>query len=567
MTTINGPRINLLSTLTVRAEGLRAQDLSSIAIPVSTDAGVPASSYTQVTSPAHRAPVNAIPRYAMPDIDIVVYGRGEIGDKSTQLLQKTFALRTLGISTPKSHILAQDFFDGFFRINGLGDNLVEAESTPGVSERILQGRFTPEEISIIEMIVQEMGDAPLAIRSSAVGDARGTGIYSTEFSKCSVTSVLRALRNVLSSYFSFEAEYFREKKGIKSGFGILIQPVVGQIYHIARYGGRYYAPPFSGYGYTSTSRYSDGYISVSVGLSGGVSSRLILRISESEAKPYGDLATFTWMFDDGPSRHSIWAPVTNNAPGRPPRVNCNRPISFNAIDTRAEGDEFYMVQNPSCIFTGLGHTILFYFAGYAKSFYFNPIFSAMRKMQELFGAAQYFEWAWANQQWWVTQIADVPASSDFVSNNQDLGPVMMSADTVEGSGDITCPSGIIVCQTADDIKAVNTFNANNQGYVLVYSGDLLLSKESNLKLNDFSNARALIEGFRGLYVGHPISHFCGKVNQMNMPIGLLKGEIRSLEGLEGFQERGGVLVYPHPVRVIASEKDNVLRVHKIIDTP
>jgi hypothetical protein len=57
--------------------------------------------------------------------DILVVGNGYVGEKAQQLIDKAEALKEIGFRVPPMTVLAQDFFDDFFRENNLGNSLAE----------------------------------------------------------------------------------------------------------------------------------------------------------------------------------------------------------------------------------------------------------------------------------------------------------------------------------------------------------------------------------------------------------------------------------------------------------
>ena len=112
------------------------------------------------------------------------------------------------------------------------------------------------------------------LRSSAEGDARGTGTYKSAYTENGLPIVRKTLQNVLSSYFSQDAIAFRRDANTGEGFAIIIEPMIGQ-----KIDNWCFAPVLSGFGYTSTSR-GEGYISAVPGLGGGVESKDIEKITK-----------------------------------------------------------------------------------------------------------------------------------------------------------------------------------------------------------------------------------------------------------------------------------------------
>ena len=114
---------------------------------------------------------------SLQSIDVEIIGRGNVGEKASQLIEKTPLLRELGFRTPPRTILAEGFFDGFFQRNELGTTLLDVPQDPQVVDSIRRGSFPEEDFRTIASIVDKYSPNPLAIRSSAAGDSRGTGVY------------------------------------------------------------------------------------------------------------------------------------------------------------------------------------------------------------------------------------------------------------------------------------------------------------------------------------------------------------------------------------------------------
>lgn len=201
--------------------------------------------------------------------DIKIIGDGNIGEKARQLVEKTPTLRSIGFHTPTRIVLAEGFFDGFLQRNEFGVSLSEAEQIQNVENKVRNGTFSLNDFSTIQTITESSENTPLVIRSSAEGDARGTGIYKSEFSHPGVRFVRKAIQKVLASYFSADARTFRQDAKTGEGFGIIIEPLIGQQLDRYEY---FFAPVLSGFGYTSTSQ-GESFVNVVPGIGGGVETR------------------------------------------------------------------------------------------------------------------------------------------------------------------------------------------------------------------------------------------------------------------------------------------------------
>jgi len=114
------------------------------------------------------------------NLDFDIIGKGSIGEKARQLVEKTPKLKEMGFHAPRRTILAENFFDAFFQRNNLGANLRAIPESPDAIHKILNGSFPQEDFRTIRQICSSYGDKPLYIRSSAEGDARGTDTYKSD---------------------------------------------------------------------------------------------------------------------------------------------------------------------------------------------------------------------------------------------------------------------------------------------------------------------------------------------------------------------------------------------------
>lgn len=83
------------------------------------------------------------------DTGIEVIGKGNVGDKARQLIEKTPALRKIGFYTPKRIVLAEDYFNGFFHRNGFGNELRGVEPGENLEKRIIEGSFSFQLFTIV----------------------------------------------------------------------------------------------------------------------------------------------------------------------------------------------------------------------------------------------------------------------------------------------------------------------------------------------------------------------------------------------------------------------------------
>jgi len=389
----------------------------------------------------------------MDKTGIEIIGKGNIGDKARQLLEKTPKLRSIGFHTPRRVVLAEDFFNGFFQRNGLGRNLCEAEITGDLEEKIKCGSLTKEEFQTLQRVTESFERKPIVVRSSAEGDARGTGTYSTEFSESRIGDVRKAIQRVLSSYFSEDAILFRRDAVTGEGFGVIIEPIIGQGFE------GLFAPVLSGFGYTSTSR-GEGYVNIVPGLGGGVDSRDGEKITKSKIQKHnGSLSEY--MFEERCGMVSHFDEMVR-------RRSALLRTDTDFISDSYSGKAFF----PSTKYrqASVDRTCIDLEGRIGEPFdrlNLTNLFEMIMGMEESFGKPQYFEWAMTIEdgepKYWITQIADVSKRLDMMDFG-DLGDVLFMGHTVTGTGINECHK-IANCWNPSDVDLLYEFNQRNRNYV------------------------------------------------------------------------------------------------------
>lgn len=502
--------------------------------------------------------------------DIKIYGPGPVGEKASQLIDKTQALKEMGFHVPKRTILAQGFFDEFFQRNGLGSSLTNVLSE-GIPDLVRDGGFTQEGFNLIKGISASYGDTPLAIRSSATGDSRGTGIYHSEFTINQPGQVRKALQKVLSSYFSEDAGAFRRDSGSGEGFGVVVEPLIGH-----KFRGDMIAPLLSGFGYTSTSQ-GEGYVNIVPGLGGGVESKDGEKISRSFLAPTED-DIFSPLFEyarkqkhkmvhgEIPMRRSGFLQTNSDrfSTGYEYEAKMfflgNRWIRPQVLDATMHMDW----EKDRNMIMGLMDLDIF------------PLFDRMDKMEEKFGKPQYFEWAMTLDKrkkpiFWILQISDVDKKLDHM-DFEDYGTSLLEGHTVTGTGIKDCDK-IVYCPGMWALDSLAEFNQENRGYLLVYSS--LASTHSyndsrTLHYRHFSNAGVLMENQDAQHAfdaGNPLGHIHGQVDMTNKLFGVID-EKAFTEDAEpdffhgtGTKTEGDLTIYDRKVKVVASERQNRIVVY------
>lgn len=487
---------------------------------------------------------------ANPDFTIV--GQGNIGEKARQLMNKTPALKDIGFNVHRRTILSEGYFDRFFQRNGLGANLREVADDSSVVDRIKAGFLPFEDFAALRRTCLSYGlQVPIIIRSSAEGDARGTGTYASELSENNPQLVRKALQKVLSSYFSESAIAFRRDAKTGEGFGVIIEPVAGQeqtrIYEDGAGSTKFFAPILSGFGYTSTLQ-GEGYISAVPGLGGGVDSKEGLQLTRKFlAEADGNLINYLLNLRTNQWKRDklLLRKETNGKVYAFPRYNRRGDVAYQSMD-------LYRNNN-------FGDLNMF------------SVFGMMSEMETVFGKPQYFEWAMTIEsgepKYWILQIADVNKKVDnFEFGN--FGQVLFMAHTVTGSGMRNCGK-IVQCWNIQDIPALNLFNKENEGYVLMYSSRLTTSvnRSGNLRYADFSNAGVFLEIQDALHSSRsPVAHLGGQLELAGKLFGVLDNGAEVPPNFDEFRsgqhDEGGLSVYNGNIKVVADEKKDKMVLYK-----
>lgn len=484
--------------------------------------------------------------------DILVIGSGEVGEKAQQLIDKTPTLRTLGFRTPHRTVLAEGFFDDFFQRNGLGANLRDVSANADTEVAIRRGGFSSEQFETLQTICRSYGSSPLVIRSSAEGDARGTGTYKSEFTENHIGHFRKGLQRVLASYFSPDAVAFRRDAATGEGFGVIVEPIIGHDFD------GMIAPVLSGFGYTSTSR-GEGYLTIVPGLGCAVESRDGERVTKSQLDQYGGTLSDYIYAERDAMFHNRKAPKRSVLLRTDHMSDSYSARAFYPSNRWRQAEE---VVNTSIDYPDDIKRVLY-------DLNLNPVFSAMGQMEQTFKKPQYFEWAMTVENgkpvFWIIQIADVDKKLDLM-DFENFGKVMFMGYTVTGTG-IKEASKIVKCWNPDDIDRLNRFNRGNKDYILIFSSRLtsLDGARSHLGYGDFSNASVFLEIQDAHHMGDPVAHLGGQLDMTGKLFGVLDYDAEVPPAWDLFrkdeQEEEELQVYQGKIKVIGSERQNKLVVY------
>ncbi|MCX6720276.1 MAG: hypothetical protein NTW11_00465 [Candidatus Staskawiczbacteria bacterium] len=171
-----------------------------------------------------------------------VFGSGKTGLKAEDLNCFAGLLAGVGILIPEGIVLATDIFDR------VAEKLEQAGGPDGIGDLAC-----PQFLVVInEEILGKMEiGRPYAVRSSALSECGGTGIYQSAFfvptgkKEDDLESLWQCERCVYASEFSTDAKLWRERSNAPMGMAVLIQLVIGTRFEDG------FLPPLAGVAYTS----------------------------------------------------------------------------------------------------------------------------------------------------------------------------------------------------------------------------------------------------------------------------------------------------------------------------
>jgi hypothetical protein len=485
-----------------------------------------------------------------PNIEYI--GRGIAGDKADQLAQKAEALQKIGFHIPPTVVLRQGFFDNLCVRNGLGNSLIDIPQTPNAARKVANATFPQEDFETLQLIFHEFAGKPLLVRSSAKGDARGTGTYTSMVIAPDNIGLLRkAVMQVTASYFSEDATEFRKHAQTGEGFGIIIQPMVGQELPREYAEGTFFAPIFSGSGYTSTLSGS-GYTNIVPGFGSGVDTRNTERLHKQNLERVkGNINDYIYQ---------------------------ERLAMIQGVRPRSKADLFELltpVKNYSPEIKKLltDHPASATWHKAVDKINFLNFFKMMHQMEETFGKPQYFEWAVTVENekpvFWILQIADVDKAKEAMINPLEFekgGTPFCLATDVHGSGMVESKK-LVYVRSEDELEALRAFNKEHTGYVVGYPQELTTKgsrrnsswqKEDTLQFSDLSHAAAVIEFPDSAHSMHAIEHFGGQMEATGKFFGVVDeyGDPPLNWGLFGRNAVtvNGLQVLDAEIKVVADER-------------
>lgn len=448
-----------------------------------------------------------------------VVSRGEVGDKARVLMQRADALRRCGFQVPETVVLAQGALDPFFATNQMGRRFTDPEVSDETVKKILAGILPKKLETALKGILEKFGEtAPLIVRSSALGDARGNGVYESILCAPNFEDLKQALLRVIASYFTPNALAFRRKANTGEGFGIMIMPVVGQKLTESDL----FGPLLSGYGYSSTPA-GEGYVNIVPGLGGGVSSRHGLKVRKSDLETSGGV---------------LVKYLDKIANARLDQLECNlRPSNQIALLGDTDLEHHFQTNKPFCTVWDAHHQTdqIAVLAPDLVQRYVTlnliPLFEMLSALEREFDRPQYIEWAMtlddSGPKFYVLQNADVDVHLDWVDFG-NVAPPFLSGIGLIGS---TPPEGLIcqnlvICMNHQDREALAQFNRDHSGHVVFYPSAFLMNKYGQgytIGLADIENAAVVVEYPDGHnHSGSIEAHWSGQLDQTGKILGVME---------------------------------------------
>jgi hypothetical protein len=254
-------------------------------------------------------------------------GRGKIGGKAAGMLLAWKLLQLAAeegemdvrehVQIPDSYFIGADVFYDFYAINGLNHYMnqkykpyaeIEADY-PDVREAYVRGHFPDDIVYSLRALLDEVGDAPLIVRSSSLlEDNFGTafaGKYDSFFCPNQGTpddnlvALLDAIKRVYASILNPDALLYRQRMGLvdyDERMAVLIQKVQGFRYR------HYFFPTIAGVGYSHNPfrwnpriRREDGFLRLVCGLGTRAVERVandyprMIALSHPQLRPEADV--------------------------------------------------------------------------------------------------------------------------------------------------------------------------------------------------------------------------------------------------------------------------------------
>lgn len=455
--------------------------------------------------------------FISPENKIAILGNGEMGDKARELLQSTERLRRLGLNTPQRVVLTQEFLDPLFQNNKLGNGLgqfrrhslyelfLRKQNKGGYPfERLMAAKWSSDQKLVLNAVAAFFAGSFLMVRSSAVNDARGIGIYTSVPSLPNSTSLDFAIKKVLASYESEKAKAYRERVGTDLGMGIILEPVVGN-----KYDEEYVAPIISGVAFTGIGD-REAVLRIVPGIGSGVDIKNPLVVNESSYGDYSSLLDYIYGIErnDFAEEQQIALSCFEGVY----KSNTQYGVSAKFAYQYGDGAEF-----------GYGTSFTEEdFLSAIEKINLRVLFQALKRIRQEIGES-YLEWAITFEngkpQISILQIAPMTLRPEI--DHSSNGALLFSGRASLGTARKNCQH-IVFIQSRLDLEKLAKFNDSHANYLLIYPTRATFNTQYLAIRPTFANIHrvgALLEISSKLHVERPESHWEGLLDVSDIPLG------------------------------------------------
>jgi hypothetical protein len=374
-----------------------------------------------------------------------VFGPGQLGLKAADLNSHAELIDDVGLSIPEGIVIATGIFDQLTAQINFEEPLAE----------IKKHNCPDFLLAINEKILDKLEiGTPYAIRSSALSERGGTGIYKTEFflptgnRAMDLQNLWHCEASVYASEFTSDAQLWRDKNNAPIGMAILIQPVVG--FHL----NGDFLPALAGVAYTSYNGLPTVRVVVGLGTQAVNGGGIIYNY------PSSDVQHFQREMSDQKLVEAI----------SPEAAICK--INTHCSEVYAE---------------------------IARGFKaFQGLFDTLSQLQK--HGNFYLEWAISNDRMNVVQCASyedrLPGNVPFDSTDYFL---LLQGNDVLHSGQATCKGIVYVDKwSSETSQVVELLNKAVKGYLLIVPQDALslladIYGQNRFSYRHFSNTFAVVE--------------------------------------------------------------------------
>ncbi|MFA6327918.1 MAG: PEP/pyruvate-binding domain-containing protein [Candidatus Micrarchaeia archaeon] len=351
-------------------------------------------------------------------------------------------------------ILSIPFVNEFLQRCGASDAWAKGATYVEMCALIDKGKFSRGELAVFELICRAFGDEPaLAVRSSAHGDAKGTGAYKSFFFMNRLDSVEYFVKEVIKSHYSSDAVRFRANTGFPDGIAIMVEPLVAEKVFTTL--GSAYAPRLSGLAQTY-SLWGDTVPTVTAfqgladlkDMDAGLAVEVFDRLTTIRELIYGCNSAQRFIYDTANERDLS-------------------PKSF-FLGAR-------LLLENNTIVTALpiwNHKVDFYHT----SLTMDKLYCSLEKYMQITGTAEDLEWALRAENekpvFFINQVSVKDSFHLSIDTSMINGKVLAYSAFVQGSGDDDAPV-IVHIFDKEGWERISKINRVHRHFILLIDSDVL----------------------------------------------------------------------------------------------